>query len=93
MKDEWKEYKQDGDTWTVEYFEVTVPKDDEVIVTKHGMKIKAVPGKCQDCVFRVNRGFIFCDCQGEVPDEYLVKGNLCNLKGRKFVKVKANKGV
>ena len=93
MKDEWKEYKQDGDTWTVEYFEVTVPKDNEVIVTKHGMKIKVVHGRCLDCMFRVNRGMIFCDCRGEVPDKYLVQSSSCNLVERKFIKIKADKGL
>ena len=89
----WREIRQEGGRWIVAYFEVTELKDNEVIVTKHGMKIKAVPGKCQDCCFRVNRGLMFCDCQGEVPEEYLIKGGICSLKDRKFIKVKANKGI
>lgn len=89
----WREIRQEGDRWIVEYFNVTELKDNEVIVTKHGMKVKVVPGECQDCCFRVNRGLMFCDCQGEVSEEHLIKNGLCGLIGRKFIRVKANKGI
>lgn len=94
MKEKCTEIKQvDKDTWIIEYFKGIDLKDNEVIVTKHGMKIKVVHGRCLDCMFRVNRGMIFCDCRGEVPDKYLIQRSLCNLVERKFIKIKADKGL
>lgn len=93
MTDEWKEMKQVNNEWVIEFFEVVELKDNEVIITTHGEKVKVVPGKCQDCRFRIDRGLAFCDCRGEIPKKYLIKDSLCNLKNRKFVSVKAKNGI
>lgn len=91
--DVWREIELEKEKWTVTYFKVKKLKDNYIINTAHMGKVKVVPGKCQDCFFRVNRGMTYCDCQNEVPREYLVKGSICNLGGRKFIKVKAKNGI
>lgn len=91
--DFWREIELEKEKWTVTYFKVKKLKDNYIINTAHMGKVKVVPGKCQDCFFRVNRGMTYCDCQNEVPREYLVKGSICHLSERKFIRVKANKGI
>ena len=92
-EDLWREIELEKEKWTVTYFKVKKFKDNQIINTAHMGKVKVVPGKCQDCFFRVSRGMTYCDCQDEVPKEYLVKGSMCNLSERKFIKVKADKGI